>query len=84
MRTLAPGNEASYSLQPFATIILALTLANHACVYGHRQTERNKTKRNGTKRRCATPFHIMRSLVKQYDIVLNDFGNIFLTRNVEA
>ena len=88
MRILAPGNEASFSLRPFAMIILALTLAHHACVYGHRQTERNETKRNVTernamKRHCATlPFLIVRSLVKRNGIVLNDFGNVFLTRTV--
>ena len=35
------------------------------------------------KRRCATlPFHIVRSVVKRNGIVLNDFGNVFLTRTV--
>ena len=47
------------------------------------ETKRNETKRNGTKRRCATlPFYIVRSVVKRNGIVLNDIGNVFLTRTV--
>ena len=37
------------------------------------------------KRRCATfPFHIVRSLVERNGIVLNDIGNVFLTRTVSV
>ena len=71
MRILAPGNEASYSLRPFAVIILALTLANHACVYWHRQIEQNETKRNQTERNetsscnVAVPYQYEKTSIEQ-------------------
>ena len=72
MHILASGNEASYSLRLFAMIILALPLAHHACVYGHRPTQQKETNRNQTERNetslhnVAVPYCALFSETAQY------------------